>query len=304
VLLGESKIISKTIELERDALVTCFDEKRPLQFTLLGFPHKMPNPLYTIASTPDMGEVIALKKLSAIMMALRSLYAPGASTVVLAENTVFAPISDISAEEHMTYLHKVQEWCSEVCEPGTVSVRDIADFHDSSFNDFWFAISEEIATRYRAGDPEAVQMVATVLPTNFKTLNYRSLQEDILLSFFDPLDLEDGSATEALSGLRVAQYRRTLVESFIYLAYHQARYRSDFMKNTFPGTFKLTVSPKVGSFGISLLNQSAKMLPYYGYVVQQGTEFSFHYRLDVPASAVALYCAEESLSSPFLYESR
>lgn len=109
VLLGSPETSLRTIQNNRDELQRRFTAELPLKFIILGFPHKMPNPLYTVAREPDMGELVALTKLITLTDKIGELYAPGAHITVLAENTVFAPISDISSAEHLSYL-STREW--------------------------------------------------------------------------------------------------------------------------------------------------------------------------------------------------
>jgi pyoverdine/dityrosine biosynthesis protein Dit1 len=298
VLLGSRDITESTLLAIKESLHKVYTEKKPLRFTILGFPHKMPNPLYTTASEPDMGEIIAITKIAKLMDCISELYPYGASVVILAENTVFAPISDVTIEEHTHYLRKIQHYESLIDKSERLEIRDIADFHNEEFNDSWNSIEKEFSERYQGGDKEVIKMVESVMPTNFKTINYRNIRDEILLKFFDPHYREP-----AIDALRSSKYKRALKESFRYLAYHQARYRADFMNKTFPDTFKLTVSPKVGSFGINMLNSECSILPYYGYIIlRKNSSFSIQYRIDIPSEARALYLNNGNCQSPFCYQ--
>lgn len=295
VLLGAERIATQTIEKTTPLLLTLYREQKPLRFTLLGYPHKMPNPLYSISTGVDLGEIVSLMKLSAIMERIARIYPYGVGVQVLTENTIFYKMSDLSDQEQQRYFLDLCRW-AKLVDPGQhLIVEDIVAYHTPELERAWSAVTEELAAKYRAGDPGTVDMVEAVLPTNFMTLNYRAFPREILVRLFDT------ACTDAsIEALREERYQRALTESFTYLAYHQARYRLGFMESAFPNSLRLTVAPKVGSFGVRMLSRSAQLLPYYGYVVKKGNEFDFSYVADIPNSAVAVY-QEGHLNYPMYY---
>lgn len=295
LLLGPLDHVVGTLSASKGLLEQVKDSGT-LAFTLLGFPHKMPNPLYTRATLPDLAEGIVVAKLGLLMEQVEQVLGVKAQITVLAENTVFHKISDISDEEQKAYLEGVQRWARELKVCDRVVIRDIADYHDATFNSLWCEITEELRSRYQKNDEQILAMVSAVMPTNFFTLWYRDYSDEILLRLFNA-----DCADPALEELRSLKFERALHESFIYLAYHQARYRTRFMETTFPNTLRLTVSPKVGSFGVRLFHRDVELLPYYGYVVTFADSFSVRYLSEIPDAAVAVY-DRSILNSPSYFK--
>jgi pyoverdine/dityrosine biosynthesis protein Dit1 len=296
LLLGDVANVQATLERQRPLLEKLYRAGAPLTFTLLGYPNKMPNPLYTRSTGADLGEMISLMKLSEIATRIKGFYAPGARIRVLTENTIFFGMSGLSEHEQHHYFLDIARWSTLLSISDRVLVEDVVAHHTSELEQRWSAITEELREKYRRGDSETTEMVQAVLPTNFMTLNFRGYPEEVLVRLFDPT-VEDRS----LESLRGQLLNRAIEESFGYLAYHQARYRMGFMEAAFPDSLRLTVAPQVGSFGIQMLNRTARMLPYYGYVVASGAEFNFEYLIDVPDHARAIYL-ENRLEHPMFFE--
>lgn len=296
ILLGEKNITYETVSKISIDLEKIYRKKQKLVFTLLGYPHKTPNPLYTNSTSIDLSEIISLFKLYRLMRVLNEIYPYGVRLLILTENSIFHKMSDIPYEEQLRYFNDLCYWEKLIDEKQFIEVRDIKDYHTDELEQRWRKLEIEIKNKYEVGDPVVKEKVDAVMPTNFMTLNYRQYRPETLIKFFD-LEYKNRQI-EALRGL---YYKRALKESFYYLSYHQARYELGFMDTSFPNAFRLTVAPKVGSFAINMLNEESKILPYYGYVVKNGKRFKIEYLIDVPEKAKSVYW-DSNLEYPFYYE--
>ncbi len=296
IILGDKKISQSTLKQVYNQLDTVYKNKKILTFTLLGYPHKMPNPLYTNSTSVDLSEVISLVKLYNLMKIISKIYPYGVKLIILTENSIFHKMSDISNEEQMKYFNDLCYWEKLIDKNQLLDVVDIKNYHTKELEEKWSTVETELKHKYEKSDPVIKDKVNSVMPTNFMTLNYREYKLDLLIKYFD-INYQN----KEVEKLRVINYERALKESFYYLSYHQARYELGFMDAVFPNTFRLTVAPKVGSFAINMLNNKSKILPYYGYIVKKGRDFKMEYIVDVPKKAKSIYW-EENLEHPFYYE--
>lgn len=247
ILLGDRKIAHETANKISIDLERIYRKKQKLVFTLLGYPHKMPNPLYTNSTSVDLSEIISLFKLCKLMEMLNGMYPYGVSLLILTENSIFHTMSDISYKEQLQYFSDLSYWEKLIDEKQLIEVRDIKDYHTDELEKKWQQLEVEMKRKYEENDPIVKDKVESVLPSNFMTLNYRKFKQDILIKYFD-----DNYQNKQIEDLRKIYYERALKESFYYLSYHQARYDLGFMDSVFPNTFRLTVSPKIGAFAINM----------------------------------------------------
>ncbi len=296
ILLGDKKITQETIKKIRVNLQKVYEKKQRLVFTLLGYPYKMPNPLYTNSTSVDLAEIISIYKLYRLMSKLNEVYPYGVKLIILTENSIFNTMSDISNEDQIKYFHDLCRWKDHIDDNGFIEIKDIKDYHTVELEKKWRELEKEMKKRYWENDPLIKDKVEAVMPTDFMTLNYRKFKPEFLIRYFNP-ECKDMH----IESLRRKNYERALKESFYYLSYHQARYELGFMDSVFPNTFRLTVAPKVGSFAINMLNEKSKLLPYYGYIVKKGRDFKMEYIVDVPKKAKSIYW-EGNLEYPFYYE--
>lgn len=296
ILLGDKKITQETIKKILVHLQKVYEKRQKLVFTLLGYPYKMPNPLYTNSTSVDLAEIISIYKLHHLISKLNEIYPYGVKLIILTENSIFNTMSDISNENQIKYFHDLCKWKNFIDKSGTIEIRDIKDYHTVELEKKWRELEKEMEKRYWENDPLIKDKVEAVMPTNFMTLNYRKFKPEFLIRYFNP-ECKD----VYIEGLRRKNYGRALKESFYYLSYHQARYELGFMDAVFPNTFRLTVAPKVGSLAINMLNEKSKILPYYGYIVKKGGDFKMEYIVDVPKKAKSIYW-EGNLEYPFYYE--
>jgi len=295
IILGDSSIVAQTFEKVADTIKDLYRNKKKLVFTLLGYPNKMPNPLYTNSTSVDLAEIVSLCKLYYIMEFVDKVYPYGVELLLLTENSIFYTMSDLSFQEQEQYLNNLCFWEEKIDAKKLITVKDIQEFHTDQLTQEWKKLTSEFEKLYNTGDADVIDKIESVMPSNFATLNYRQYKLEFLLKFFDPNYYD-----ETMEKLRVKYYERSLKESFYYIAYHQARYRLKFMDKQFPNSLRFTVAPKVGSIGINMLNTKSKMLPYYGYIVTDKKDYEVKYITDINPQNTAVYY-EKELTYPFYF---
>ncbi|MEU6965586.1 isocyanide synthase family protein [Streptomyces chrestomyceticus] len=67
-------------------------DRRPIRFTLPGFPCKSPNPAKVLGRLPDEGERLALRFLDRLCARIGELYAPGARLVICSDGHLFSDL--------------------------------------------------------------------------------------------------------------------------------------------------------------------------------------------------------------------
>lgn len=93
---------------------TCFDVHRhklehflrediPIQFVILAFPAKSPNPRKVLGPLPDLGELLSIEFLQSFCEEISRLHPPGARIVVASDGHVFGDLVGVSDEQVTAY---------------------------------------------------------------------------------------------------------------------------------------------------------------------------------------------------------
>lgn len=86
---------------------------KPLVFLLPAFPAKSPSPAKTAGVMPDLGEVVALKRLNDVCEKITSLYSPGARILICSDGRVFSDVVNVSDEVIDLYSQGIQDILQE-----------------------------------------------------------------------------------------------------------------------------------------------------------------------------------------------
>ncbi|MBD3353838.1 MAG: L-tyrosine/L-tryptophan isonitrile synthase family protein, partial [Candidatus Lokiarchaeota archaeon] len=87
------------------------DKGKRIEFSILGFPFKVPVPLKTNRKLPDLGELLSLNRLNNIMELIEKIYSPGAKVTVFTEGIFgsFVGLEKKEADAYRDYLIKIKE---------------------------------------------------------------------------------------------------------------------------------------------------------------------------------------------------
>lgn len=83
----------------------------PITFVLPAFPAKSANRTKTLSELPDLGETLALEKLSRLLRDIDAVHAPGAQLIICADGHVFNDIVGVTDEAVLRYQQSLRRCC-------------------------------------------------------------------------------------------------------------------------------------------------------------------------------------------------
>ncbi len=108
ILFGPKEYVIKDKDKWLESFSYFISQKKPVQLSILGFPFKMPIPLKTDRTTPDMGEVLMINKLYNIAKNISYIYKPGARITIFTEG-VFGRYNHIPEKEYKRYFRALRK---------------------------------------------------------------------------------------------------------------------------------------------------------------------------------------------------
>ncbi len=299
VLFGENSFIESKRDYWLAKIESLIAEGRAIEFTILGYPFKMPVPLKTNRRCADFGEAVSLRRLAAIVRAIQGHYAPGAKVHVFTEGPfgAFNGVDRSWSDQYFTSLESLVD---------SFGVGDCVELHDLNviaderpdFVRLWAEITEEIRARRDNCDPATLKALNDALPVRFHNLANPRASEDELRRAF----IGDESASE----LRDAIRERAEEGVMSYRAFLEARDRISLLESCVPDALAMTVSPRPGRLGVRPLPAPAEILPYHGVPVltADAQGMRIEYLWDLMRSArllTAVNLIGDSDPRPFMY---
>jgi pyoverdine/dityrosine biosynthesis protein Dit1 len=100
--------------------------KKPLVFTLIGFPFKSGNmEKNVISSRPDYAERLALENLQNFMREISQIYSPGAKLIIYTDGLAFHDLLGISLENVINYEDSLKQLATDLPLISIVTCRDL-----------------------------------------------------------------------------------------------------------------------------------------------------------------------------------
>ncbi|WP_445503349.1 L-tyrosine/L-tryptophan isonitrile synthase family protein [Microvirga sp. G4-2] len=272
---------------------------KPMLFSILGFPYKMPVPLKTNRRLADFGEVASLARLNEIGKAIAKVYSPGVKIHVFTEGP-FSQLNGMPRELADQYFESLQGMVDRFGLGEHIVLQDLSRIIDEQpdFNDAWKQVTEEIRQRQDRGDPKTLEAIRDALPVRFHNIANPGVSEDELRRAY----LSDESA----ASLRTSIQARAEEGVLRYRAFLEARDRINLLERYAPGALAMTVSPRPGRLGVRPLPAPADVLPYHGVPVwdsqQQILEIEYLWDLTRGNGRYErIYLAGDPEDKPFLY---
>lgn len=287
-------------------LNTFVTQRRPISLTILGFPFKIPVPLKTNRTLPDLGEIMALQKLYQIASLVREVYSLGAQITIFTERC-FASIDGVSTEEALRYAAFLQKMSSHLEWDQSLYFYDLQNIEAiiPDFNQRYSEKIQEYQSFYNRKDPSFLEKFNGTFTSMYRIVTTRGVPLEILMDVYND-SLNDTELSLEAREVREDVRRRATKGVFKYLAYLRVRDDVGFLQRVRPGSLPLTVSPKKGRLGIVPINTFCTRLPYHGVPLLTTTtqRLSIEYLIDMQRDStqyrsVYLDCDEESL--PFYY---
>ncbi len=301
ILFGEKAFIESWRDHWIAKIEALIAARRPVDFTILGYPFKMPVPLKTNRRCADFGEAVSLARLAAIARAVSGIHAPGARVHVFTEGA-FGAFNDVDRAWSDRYFASLETMVAAFGLEDAIVLHDLNVVVDETpeFKSVWSEIEGEIEKRRDAGDPATLKALGDALPVRFHNLSNFGVGEDLLRRAY----LDDGSADADALRRNIMARAKTGVVS--YRAFLEARDRIGLLERYAPGALAMTVSPRAGRLGVRPLPAPSEILPYHGVPVltPDRSQMRIEYLWDLmgsKASLTAVHWSGDSDNNPFMY---
>lgn len=301
ILYGKADYILDDKQLWLEKINYFASKNQPLQFTIHGFPFKIPNPLKTNRTLPDLGEILMLLKLGSVVQSVEKIYKPGAVITIIGEGR-FAFFSGNSETEWTKYRDNIKKLINLIGFNKRIKIVDIAEIEkDLRFKSTNQKLRADVVKRYKKRDETIVKKVLGAYDSILRIVSTRNYSEDTLMDIYNE-KVKDPKITR----LRKALEKRAMDCVFSYHAYLMTRDELNFVEKTVPHQLALTVSPKRGRLGVIPIAPYCVRLAYHGVSVYDSKkrQVTIEYLIDIKRQKrkfTPIYLQGDKDPAPFFY---
>lgn len=308
VLFGPKEYITDTKKEWIKRFNYFIEKKQPIRMTLLGFPFKMPIPLKTDRTLPDLGETLAVKRLHELIKAVKEVYGPGATITIITEG-VFGRFNHMNRKEYDNYeifLRYIIEEFGFGKEINTLRLEDMEKL-STNFATIFQEKVKKLEGLYRKSDTELLKKYNGAKESIYRIVNTKRLHiptRTLMDVYNDSISNEKVSKTVRETRHAIEKEMHKML--IRYLAYLMVRDDLNFIEKTIPHAITLSVSPKPNRLGIIPVASHCIRLPYHGVPVYHPAQnkFTIEYLVDIlrtPASYKKIYWKNDKERKPFFY---
>jgi len=279
-LFGEKKYVLDYKKYWIEKLNYFTKDKKPIKFTLLGFPFKVPLILKTIRVTPDMGDVLVINQLKNFIVAIKEVYSPGAIVYLVTEGCFgkFTGVRKKNIEKYHQFLKKI------------INKLDFESFLKiipldklESYDDFKRIYKEQIINfnkKYIEENEDFINKYNQAFPSIFHIVNPKT--KDLLL-LIDVYNINLETKNKRINKKRKELQERTHKAIINYFSYLKTRDILNFLEKEVSHALSLSVSPKPGRIGLLPINKEINKLPHHAMTVfyEKEKKFLLHYYIDI-----------------------
>ena len=304
IIFGPKKFISEDRVEFLKQIRQFTDRNKALQFSFLGFPFKIPMPLKTKRTLPDMGEVLALHRLFLITQLIAKIYKPGGVINIFTEGA-FADFANISETEARAYDKQLQILIYKFGYNKTLKIIPLARMKKTAnFKSVFSQIYQENLLKFKRHEKGIMRAYQEAGQPIEKIVNTRMYDTETLKDVFNP---KFKGATSQVTKIRNDIQKRGQAAFIKYLYFIQTKNKINFVEKTIGPNLPLSVSPKRGRLGIFPIDKKIEILAFHGVPLHYArrNEFDIQYLVDLQAMPVKvrlLYLKGDPERSPFCYE--
>ncbi len=277
----------------------------PIEMTILGFPFKIPVPLKTDRTLPDMGEVLCLKRLDELNKLIQAIYPPGARITIVTEG-IFGSFNYMAKKEYKNYEKFLKKLAVLLELDKTIDFTALEDMEklDKKFTANYKAKVMEFEKLVDEGDPNITKKYQGAMDSMLRIVNTRDFGFN-KKSLMEAYNFRKKNVS--LEADRIRKHINKILPGMIikYLAYLSMRDELRFLQKAFPGALNLTVSPKPGRLGIIPVAKNVYRLPYHSVPVKKGNYFTLEYLIDIERTGkkyIKIFWDKDGEHKPFFYE--
>jgi Pyoverdine/dityrosine biosynthesis protein len=274
-----------------DRLAARVARNEPVQFTLVGFPFKVPNPLKVGGRTlPDLAEVAALRTLERLHSEVQEIHEPGIEVVILHDGAYIAEAFGVPRQEAHEYTNYFRWLLRATGTDAFIRCEDVARLLRGHQCD-----GAAQATIPRVGDNEDAAFRKTL-----GMLNVRWVRRESLPRVYEEVREGDPATFTGEAAALHAQVRRSMA---LYALCDEVLHRFDPRPYAFPEAIHATTKEQPGRLALWLVRRGRSLLPWHGLgVLDENGHVEVRYAADVEADDDYRPVFLEGETTPFLYE--
>ncbi len=308
IIFGPKKFVIDNTDFWLESFQYFINQNKPIQLTILGFPFKMPVPIKTNRSLPDMGEVLSLKRLHFLTELIRKVYKPGAKITIVTEG-VFGRYNKMDKSEYDSYKDLLIEIIKKFNWDNSLFIVELESMEQliNNFNDVFGEKVNKLKNLYLNADKNFLKKYKGAKLSISRIINTRDLgvSNSVLMDVYN-IKLRNKIATAEV--VKIRKYIKAMTHETLlnYHAYLMVRDDLNFIEKTVPNAITLSVSPKPNRLGIIPVNKNCIRLPYHGVPVFHVKKniFTIEYLIDVlrmKETFIRVYWKEDKENKPFYY---
>lgn len=289
-----------------DKLNYFIEKGEKIQFSILGFPFKIPVPIKTDRILPDMGEMLAMNRLNYVMQLCKREYGPGAKVTIFSEGGFDRSVG-VPKKESVAYHNFLVQACKAVGFDENVEVVPLSDMEQlvDDFESRYEKKIKELKKLHDEGDEKYLSKYEGTKEAVYRIVSTKGLDENILMDVYNE-KISDEEASEEVLKIRKEIERKMHDAIFLYHAYLMVRDDADFIEKKIPHAITLSVSPKPNRLGVIPIRKDLKRLPYHSVPVldERQNTFFMEYLIDIKredSEFVKVYLSESEDKKPFYY---
>jgi len=305
IRLGPKRYIKESENFFKKRIFYFYKEKKPISFTLLGFPFKMPVPLKTNRILPDMGEVLFLHRLYKIAEFLNKIYPFGVKIYIFGEGG-FAPFVGVLSKEAQKYFDFLVFLNKKLNFDEFLEIYSLSEMEkEPNFKEIFEENIKKLETLYRQKDKEFLKKFKKVLKPIFRIVDSRKYPLGVLMDVYND-NLKFNDLTVGSKKARKELLGKTQKAIFRYFAYLKTRDDLNFLEKKVPFHLPLTVSPKLNRLGIWPIRRNCWILPYHGVPIfwEKENKWDLEYLIDLRRKSeniTKVFLNEDKENKPFFY---
>ncbi|MCA9390524.1 L-tyrosine/L-tryptophan isonitrile synthase family protein [candidate division WWE3 bacterium] len=301
----------ENVENNRDKWTTklnfFIDQNKPIEFTILGFPFKIPVPLKTNRLLPDMGEILALHRLQTVMGFVSSIYGPGAHVTLFTEGA-FGQFTGVSKENWDAYREFLEQAIKEL-HFDKVIISDLYEM-EASVDNFSELHQQKVASLkelYEKQDEAFLKKYEGTFSSVYRIVNPDTEDTEVLMDVYND-DLSDEDISPEALQVRKDIRTKTHESIFNYHAYLMVRDDLDYLQQVIPNSLTMSVSPKETRLGVIPTRKDIDKLPYHSVPVfsSETQLFTQEYLIDIirddSHTYTAVHLEGDTDPNPFFYQ--
>lgn len=282
IRFGPKSYIKESEDFFKKRILYFYKEKKPISFTLLGFPFKIPVLLKTNRILPDMGEVLFLYRLYKIAEFLNKIYPFGVKIYIFGEGG-FAPFVDVLPQEAQKYFDFLVFLNKKLNFDKILKIYPLSEMEkEPDFEKFFEENIKKLELLYKQKDKDFLKKFKKVFKPIFRIVNSREYSLEVLMDVYNE-NLKFNDLSGEAKKIRKELFKKAQKAIFQYFAYLKTRDDLNYLEKKVPFHIPLTVSPKLNRLGIWPIRKNCWVLPYHGVPIfwEKENKWDLEYLIDL-----------------------